>query len=263
MPLSRHLGKTLHEVLPPAVARQLESSVQAVFDRDQPVSDVEISVAREQELLPLTWIASAYPVHTTPSQLRWVGLIVMDASERKRSEEALRKTEKLAATGRLAASIAHEINNPLEAITNLLYLLTSHSGLEDTALGYAQMAEHEVRRIAEITQQTLRFLPSIDPPGAGKPVRSAGFGSDPAPGPFAESGHSNRKKIRFHDRSVLFCRRTPAGLCQPGRQRHRRDGPMAADCQSAPAGHNNWANSSQCGVRFQVSDTGLRNETKR
>jgi hypothetical protein len=44
--------------------------------------------------------------------VRWVGLIVMDASDRKRSEEALRKTEKLAATGRLAASIAHEINNP-------------------------------------------------------------------------------------------------------------------------------------------------------
>ena len=49
-----------------------------------------------------------------------MGVIVMDVSERKRSEDALRRTEKLAATGRLAASIAHEINNPLEAITNLL-----------------------------------------------------------------------------------------------------------------------------------------------
>ena len=56
-----------------------------------------------------------------PNKVRWVGAIVMDVSERKRSEDALRRTEKLAATGRLAASIAHEINNPLEAITNLLY----------------------------------------------------------------------------------------------------------------------------------------------
>ena len=64
-----------------------------------------------------------------PQQMRWVGVIVLDASERKRNEEALRKTEKLAATGRLAASIAHEINNPLEAITNLLFLLRNYCEL--------------------------------------------------------------------------------------------------------------------------------------
>ena len=63
---------------------------------------------------PWTWLVSAYPVRTTPHQIRWAGIIVLDASDRKRSEEALRKAEKLAVTGRLAASIAHEINNPLE-----------------------------------------------------------------------------------------------------------------------------------------------------
>jgi len=96
-------------------------------------------------------------VRTTPHQVRWVGVIVLDASERKRSEEALRKSEKLAATGRLAASIAHEINNPLEAITNLLFLLRNFCQLENPALNYVAMAEHEARRISEITQQTLRF----------------------------------------------------------------------------------------------------------
>ena len=74
---------------------------------------------------------SAYPVRTTPNQVRWVGIIVLDASERKRSEEALRRSEKLAVTGRLAASIAHEINNPLEAITNLLFLLRNFSDLPE------------------------------------------------------------------------------------------------------------------------------------
>ena len=106
---------------------------------------------------PWTWLVSAYPVRTTPHQMRWVGVIVLDASDRKRSEEALRKAEKLAVTGRLAASIAHEINNPLEAITNLLFLLRNYCELQDPALNYVTMAEHEVRRIAEITQQTLRF----------------------------------------------------------------------------------------------------------
>jgi signal transduction histidine kinase len=106
---------------------------------------------------PWTWLVSAYPVRTTPQQVRWVGVIVLDASDRKRSEEALRKTEKLAATGRLAASIAHEINNPLEAIANLLFLLRNFCQLEDPALNYVVMAELEAQRISEITQQTLRF----------------------------------------------------------------------------------------------------------
>jgi signal transduction histidine kinase len=72
-------------------------------------------------------------------------------------EQALFDSEKLAATGRLAASIAHEINNPLEAITNLLFLLRNFSDLGEPALRYVSMAEHEARRIAEIAQQTLRF----------------------------------------------------------------------------------------------------------
>ena len=68
-------------------------------------------------------------------------------------------------TGRLAASIAHEINNPLEAITNLLFLLRNLSELPDTALQYVSMAEFEVRRIAEIAQQTLRFYRQPTQPG--------------------------------------------------------------------------------------------------
>jgi signal transduction histidine kinase/HAMP domain-containing protein len=157
IPLSRHLGRTLPEVLPGPVAHQLEETVRSVFEDDKPVRDLEVSGLGESTARPWCWITSAYPVHTTPHQVRWVGLIVMDASDRKRSEDALRKTEKLAATGRLAASIAHEINNPLEAITNLLYLLTNHADLQEPARSYVGMAEHEVRRISEITQQTLRF----------------------------------------------------------------------------------------------------------
>ena len=157
VPLSRHLGRTLAEVLPGSVADQLEESLHEVFALNEPVRDVELSGPEEENRKEWTWIASAYPIRTLENEVRWVGLIVLDASDRKRSEEALRKTEKLAATGRLAASIAHEINNPLEAITNLLYLLSNYSDLKHPALGYVQMAEHEVRRIAEITQQTLRF----------------------------------------------------------------------------------------------------------
>lgn len=72
------------------------------------------------------------------------------------AQEALRRSEKLAVTGRLAASIAHEINNPLEAVINLLYLLRSEP-MSETAQRYLEEADQELARIAEITKHTLRF----------------------------------------------------------------------------------------------------------
>jgi len=158
-PLSSHLGRTLPELLPQPVARELENAVLRVFADEAPVRNLELSSPAQsgKPSRPWTWLVSAYPVRTTPRQVRWAGVIVLDATDRKRSEEALRRTEKLAATGRLAASIAHEINNPLEAITNLLFLLRNFCGLEDPALNFGAMAEREAQRIAGITQQTLRF----------------------------------------------------------------------------------------------------------
>jgi PAS domain S-box-containing protein len=157
VPPSRHLGRTVPELLPQPAAQQIERAIHRVFNEREPFHSFELSGQIAKTGRPWTWIVSAYPVRTKPQQIRWAGVIVLDASDRKRSEEALRKAEKLAVTGRLAASIAHEINNPLEAITNILFLLKNYTGLQDPALNYVSMAEYEVRRISEITQQTLRF----------------------------------------------------------------------------------------------------------
>jgi signal transduction histidine kinase len=73
-----------------------------------------------------------------------------------RAQAALLRSEKLAVTGRLAASIAHEINNPLEAVTNLLYLMRGDIPKEQ-AKAYLADAEQELARVTEITTQTLRF----------------------------------------------------------------------------------------------------------
>ena len=155
--LSRHLGRTLPEVLPERIATRLEEAVRHVIETESPVHDLELDGKSGERGGPWTWLVTTYPVRPTPNPVRWVGAIVMDVSERKRSEDALRRTEKLAATGRLAASIAHEINNPLEAITNLLYLLRRFCQLDSSALNYVTIAEREVHRMSEITQQTLRF----------------------------------------------------------------------------------------------------------
>lgn len=72
------------------------------------------------------------------------------------AQEALRRSEKLAVTGRLAASIAHEINNPLESVTNLLYLARAESNPE-VVRNYLLLADQELARVTEITKHTLRF----------------------------------------------------------------------------------------------------------
>ena len=87
---------------------------------------------------------------------RMVGVNV-DVTQSKLSEEALRKSEKLAATGRLAATVAHEINNPLEAVMNLLYLLQNDKTLSPRAHEYLTQAEQELSRVAHLTRQTLGF----------------------------------------------------------------------------------------------------------
>jgi PAS domain S-box-containing protein len=80
-----------------------------------------------------------------------------DITAQIRAEEALRQTERLAAMGRVAGIIAHEINNPLEAITNAIYLLRNHPSLDDEARYYARLGELELARVGHITKQTLSF----------------------------------------------------------------------------------------------------------
>jgi signal transduction histidine kinase len=86
-----------------------------------------------------------------------IGGMIMFAeliTERRRQEQSLRHAEKLAAAGRLAATVAHEINNPLEAVTNLLYLAKSQP---QCAKQYLDMADRELRRVTHMAQQTLGF----------------------------------------------------------------------------------------------------------
>jgi two-component system, NtrC family, sensor kinase len=80
-----------------------------------------------------------------------------DITAQVKAEEALRETEKLAAMGRVAGIIAHEINNPLAAITNIFFLIRNHPSLDDEARHCAALAEQELQRVAHITRQTLSF----------------------------------------------------------------------------------------------------------
>ena len=94
-------------------------------------------------------------------------VFLADLTVLKRAEEALLQNEKLAAVGRLASSIAHEINNPLEGLTNLLYLVESdaESGVSNWELmQHVHSAQAELARVANITRHTLRFHRQLTKP---------------------------------------------------------------------------------------------------
>ncbi len=92
----------------------------------------------------------------TDGSLRIVG-VSMDITERKRAEEAMRTAEQLAMLGRMAATVAHEINNPLEAVTNLIYLATDDTALSPQTRELLSHAEGELNRVGQIARQTLGF----------------------------------------------------------------------------------------------------------
>ena len=106
-----------------------------------------------------TWLCSSgIPTYSADSR-EITGMVgtLQNITQRKTQEEALRQSEKLAATGRLAATIAHEINNPLEAVTNLIYLVKTDPDVPTEAQHLLETADQELARVAQIAQQTLGF----------------------------------------------------------------------------------------------------------
>ncbi len=102
------------------------------------------------------WLLLTAGPLTLGEQVTGCVLTLSDVTQQKLAEQSLLTTEKLAATGRLAATIAHEINNPLEAVTNILYLL-GPLVTDPEAQTYVRMLQQQLKAISRITSQTLSF----------------------------------------------------------------------------------------------------------
>jgi len=151
------LGKTVADIVP-----NMTAVFSAIIDR---VFETGISVQREftgqtewDPGVERQWLTWFYPVFTAESaEPVLVGAIVIDTTERWHAQKALVRTEKLAAVGQLAASIAHEMNNPLSSVTNLLYLVACDETLNESTRAFVDRAALELDRVSKIATQTLRF----------------------------------------------------------------------------------------------------------
>ena len=144
------LGRNLHELLHTRFTVPVDEIETALRDAGSWQGNL-IQRTKEGEEITVSF-------HKTVNEEKDAILEVgRDMTSQLRAEEALRETEKLAAMGRVAGIIAHEINNPLAAITNIFYLLRSHPSLDAEAQRCAEMAEQELQRVSHITRQTLSF----------------------------------------------------------------------------------------------------------
>ncbi len=99
---------------------------------------------------------SAAPIRDPKGQMDGVVLVFHDVLEQRKVEATLRNSDRLATTGKLAATIAHEIHNPLDAVGNLLFLL-GQDAQDDTTRQYVAMASEELARVTQMTRQMLVF----------------------------------------------------------------------------------------------------------
>lgn len=154
------IGKPVREAVPEAEQQGFFELLDRVYQTGEPFvgHGIRINLARSaSQPLEEHYLDFVYqPIREADGSISGIIALGVDVTERKRTEEALIQAEKLTAVGRLASSIAHEINNPLEAVTNLLFLIQTSPNRSERE-NYLKQAQEELARVARISTQTLRF----------------------------------------------------------------------------------------------------------
>ena len=149
------LGRTLTEMAPiPGLQEMFEQVAQG-----KPIINQLLhgKLATDATDVQRYWNVNYFPILNSDGVVQGISAASLEITHQKKAEAALIQSEKLAAVGRLASSISHEINNPLEAITNLLYLVAVDETLPTELKPYVTMAQSELARVCQIATQTLRF----------------------------------------------------------------------------------------------------------
>ena len=153
-------GKPIETVFPifnESTHQRVENPVKKVVEMGIIVGLANHTVLQRSDGTFIPIEDSAAPIRDSYGKLVGVVLVFRDATPQRQSQELLRRTEKLAAAARLSATVAHEINNPLEAVGNLIYLARTTDGMPTGASEQLALAEEELERVSHITRQTLGF----------------------------------------------------------------------------------------------------------
>lgn len=147
------IGKSIDEVLGEEAAGHVRQRLDRALGGVPQQFEYCPLIRGEERVLSVSHV----PDFDEGGKVRGVVIQAHDITEQKRIQGALIQSEKLAAVGKLASSIAHEINNPLESVTNLLYLARSPRSDPKEKDEFLDTAERELRRVSLITSQTLQF----------------------------------------------------------------------------------------------------------
>jgi PAS domain S-box-containing protein len=153
-------GRNIAQVFPlfdELTGAAAENPVTKVVSEGKVVGLANHSVLKHADgyLIPIE--DSAAPIRDDTGKLIGVVLVFRDVTNERKTQDLLRKSEKLAAAARLSATVAHEINNPLEAVGNLIYLAKGNPNASPEIVKSLTIAEQELERVAHITRQTLGF----------------------------------------------------------------------------------------------------------
>jgi PAS domain S-box-containing protein len=148
------IGRSILKIIPPELQND-EARILDTIARGDRIDHFE-TVRRTKSGERIEVSLTISPVRDETGKIVGAAKIARDITQRKRAENALRVTERLAAVGRLAATIAHEINNPLEAVTNLIFLARERAA-NDEVREFLAAAEDELDRVSHLTKQTLGF----------------------------------------------------------------------------------------------------------
>jgi PAS domain S-box-containing protein len=167
---SRIFGYSREEILGSSILRLIpnelhheEKTILAKIRAGERIDHYEtVRITKSGERIDVS--LSISPIRDDSGAIVGASKTLRDISAKKRTEASLIQAEKIAAAGRMAATIAHEVNNPLEAVTNLIYLAKSNAEDAEEVRTFLGAAEGEVARVSHIAKQTLGFYRETDAP---------------------------------------------------------------------------------------------------
>lgn len=246
------IGRPITTIIPPEL-RDDETKILATIARGDNIQHFE-TVRVKKSGDPIEVSLTVSPVKDESGRIVGAAKIARDITERKKTEQTLLITERLAAVGRLAATVAHEINNPLEAVINLVYLAKT-AGSQGQAQGYLDTAEEQLACVSHLTRQTLGFYRETSGASAVRPSEIIGSLLT------VFSSRARNKGVQFsqeiEDDSAIFAvpgeiRQVVANLLSNSIDAVQGTGRVRIRVSTS----RNWHKDRESGIRITVADTG-------